>query len=103
MKAFQANPNLNLRSISPSRNGLKEHIKRSCLQSSWLWKEGEKNIGAQNVLDWGWRMDRDRLVPKWQPNENNFDAEMIMKTCSCSTVWENCTCSMNNVKCLIYC
>ena len=53
MKAFLANPNSNLRSIPPSRNGLKEHIKRSCLQSGWLWKEGEKNVAAQNVLDWG--------------------------------------------------
>ena len=36
MKAFQANPNSNLRSIPTSRNGLKERIKRSCLQSGWL-------------------------------------------------------------------
>ena len=58
------------------QNGLKEHIKRSCLQSGWLWKEGEKNVAPQNVLDWGWRMNGDRLVPKWKPNENNFDAEI---------------------------
>ena len=44
MKAFQANPNSNLPSIPPSRNGLKEHIKRSSLQSGWLCKEGENAL-----------------------------------------------------------
>ena len=103
MKAFQANPNSYLRSIPPSRNGLKEHIKRSCLQSGWLWKEGENNVAAQNVLDWGWRMNGDRSVPKRQPNENKFDAEMTTKTCSYSTACKNCRCSKNNAKCLIFC
>ena len=103
MKAFQANPNSYLRSIPPSRNGLKEHIKRSCLQSGWLWKEREKNVAAQNVLDWGWRMNGDRSVPKRQPNENKFDAEMTTKTCSYSTACKNCRCSKNNAKCLIFC
>ena len=46
MKAFQANPNSNLPSIPPSRNGLKEHIKRS-LQSGWLFKEGENALLTQ--------------------------------------------------------
>ena len=90
MKALQANSSSNLRSVPPSRNG-------------WLWKEGEKNVAAQNVFDWGWRMNGDRLAPKWQPNENNFDAEMVTKTCSCSTACKNCRCSKNNVKCLIFC
>ena len=103
MKAIQANRNSNLRSIPISRNDLKEHKKRSCLQSGWSWKKGKKNIALQNVLDWEWRKNGDRLVPKWQPNENNFDAEIIMKTCSCSNACKNCRCRKNNVKCVIFC
>ena len=36
MNAFNANPNSNLRLIPFSRNGLREHTKRACLQSGWL-------------------------------------------------------------------
>ena len=70
MDAFNATPNSNLQSIPFSRKGLKEHTKRACLQSSWLWKEGKKSVASQDPLEWGWKMKNDRFFPKWQPDEN---------------------------------
>ena len=67
MSAFNTNPNSNLRLIPFSRNGLREHTKRACLQSGWLWKEGEKQvISSQSPLEWGWKMKNDKFVPHWQ-------------------------------------
>ena len=53
MDAFNATPDSNLRSIPFSKKGLKEHTKRACLQSGWLWKEGEKSVALQHLLQWG--------------------------------------------------
>ena len=64
---FNATPNLNLRSIPFSRKGLNEHTKRACLQSDWLWKEGDKSV---DPLEWGWKIKNVRFVPKWQPDKN---------------------------------
>ena len=52
MDAFNATPDSNLRSIPFSKKGLKEHTKRACLQSGWLWKEGEKSVASQDPLEW---------------------------------------------------
>ena len=38
MDASNATPHLDLQSIPFSRRRLKEHTKRACLQSGWLWK-----------------------------------------------------------------
>ena len=51
MDAFNATPNSDLPSIPFSIKGLKEHIKRACLQSVWLWKEGEKCVASQDPLE----------------------------------------------------
>ena len=61
MDAFNATPNSNLRLIPFSRKGLKEHTKRACLQSGWLWKEGEKNVASQDTLERGWKMKKTGL------------------------------------------
>ena len=52
MNAFNANPNWNLRLISFSRNGLREHTNRACLQSGWLWKEGENKANWNGDGKW---------------------------------------------------
>ena len=68
MDAFNASPNSNLRSISFSRKCLKEHAKQTCLESGSLWKEDEKSVASQDTLEWGWKMNNSRFVPKWQPD-----------------------------------
>ena len=68
MDAFNAPPNSNLRSISFSRKCLKEHTKQTCLESGSLWKEDEKSVASQDTLEWGWKMNNSRFVPKWQPD-----------------------------------
>ena len=60
--ALNATPNSNLRSIPFSRKGSKEHIKRACLQSGWLWKEGKKCVASQDPLELGWRMKHGMFV-----------------------------------------
>ena len=51
MGAFNATLNSNFQSISFSRKGLKEHIKRARLQSGWLWKEDDKRAASQDPLE----------------------------------------------------
>ena len=101
--AFNATPISNLRSIPFSRKGLKEHTKRACLQSGWLWKGGEKSVASEDPLEGGWKMKNGSFVPKWQPDVIITTVEMISKICCCSTTCKNCRCSKNNVKCLIFC
>ena len=68
MDAFNATLNSDLPSIPFSIKGLKEHIKRACLQSVWLWKEVEKCVASQDPLEWEWKMKNGRFAPKWQPD-----------------------------------
>ena len=101
---FNANPNSNLRLIPFSRNGLRKHTKRACLQSGWLWKEGEKQvISSQSPLEWEWKMKKDKFVPTWQSDEILTTVENVTRTCSCSTTCKNCKCSKNNMKCFVFC
>ena len=103
MDAFSTTPDSDLRSIPFSRRGWKGCTKRASLQSGWLSKEGKKSVASQDPLEWGWKMKNGRFVLKSQPDENFTTVEMISKICCCSTVYKNCRCSKNNVKCLIFC
>ena len=53
MDVFNATPNSNWLPIPFPGKALKEHTKRACLQSGWLWKEGEKSVALQRLLQWG--------------------------------------------------
>ena len=103
MNAFIASPHSNLRLIPCSRNGLREHIKRACLQSGWLWKEGEKDVVLQSPEEWGWAKKNDKFIPNWQSEEVTTTVENVSRTCSCTTTCKNCKCSKNNMKCLVFC
>ena len=104
MYAFNANPNSNLRLITFSRNGLREHTKRACLQNGYLWKEGEKQVkSSQSPLECEWKMKNDKFVPNWQSGEIITTVEKVTRTCSCSTTCKNYKCSNDNIKCLVFC
>ena len=101
---FNANPNSNLRLIPFSRNGLRKHTKRACLQSGWLWKEGEKQvISSQSPLEWEWEMKNDKFVPNWQSGEILKTVVNVTRTCSSSTTCKNCKGSKDSIKCLVLC
>ena len=66
VERFQASPDMNLRSLPLSRPGLIQHIKRSCIQAGWLWRQGISNVSAQNPENWGWIRKNGWYVPCWQ-------------------------------------
>ena len=101
---FAGNEKVNLRQLPPSRLGLIEHVKRASYQSGWIWSLCEKEVLLPDPSFWGWKVDKDEHVPKWQEIESDVDVHSILKTCNCpSAKCKSCFCSKNNYSCLPYC
>ena len=51
---FESKPHDNLRVLPPSRNGLIQHIKRSCYQAGWVWVLSHKEITLPDPRKFRW-------------------------------------------------
>ena len=82
---FECSADNDLRRISMSRPGLLEHVKRSCYQAGYLWKECIENIELPDPTLWGWsRGENNALKPKWQERET-IDILPLINTCTCKS------------------
>ena len=63
MLHFINTPDISLKLIPPSRSGLLQHIKRSTIQVSWLWKLCGTNVEVPDPENWGWIKKDDALLP----------------------------------------
>ena len=99
----QADPKLRL--LPPSRNGLREHVKRAALQGGWIWSEARTDVEFQDPELWGWQWSKNRYVPRWQSEiEDAVDIYGVCITCSCrKAICKNCKCAKAQLKCLPFC
>ena len=51
---FECSPDNDLRKLPMSRPGLIQHVKRSCYQAGYLWRECNENIDLPHPTLWGW-------------------------------------------------
>ena len=101
---FEGNEKINLRQLPPSTYGLKEHVKRASYQSGWIWSLCEKEVILPDPCLWGWKVEKEELIPKWQEIQSDINVHSLIKTCSCSSAkCKSCFCSRNNYPCLLFC
>ena len=100
----------NLRKLPPSRDGLKEHIKRSAFQAGWVWRNKLSNRLPPSKFDWGWKQlpERDDILIQWTSPLSlpKISITQVTSTCRCKsegTKCGNCKCGKHNMICLLYC
>ena len=101
---FECNPDNDLRKLPMSRPGLLQHVKRSCYQAGYIWRECNENIDLPDLTLWGWcRQEGNILVPKWQ-DIPTIEIPPLIDTCSCKTgLCKTCKCSKAKFPCLPFC
>ena len=95
LKSFLRSPAPDLCSITISRSGLIQHIKRSALQAGWVWKDCESSINIPDPTTWGWlclSLNPLTYCPKWC--ETLVDIKKCILTCLCKSFkCDNCKCA----------
>lgn len=91
--------------IPPTKEALRQHLKRTVLQSN-IWKQClNKEISTPDVTEWGWkRISESLLEPYWTilPEASSDCLELV--SCNCKTMCiRNCKCARLNLECTSLC
>ena len=79
-------------------------MKRASYQSGWIWSLCEKEVILPDPCLWGWKVEKEELIPKWQEIQSDINVHSLIKTCSCSSAkCKTCFCSRNNYPCIPFC
>ena len=70
MNQFWCSSENTLRTLSPSRDGLTDRIKRVCIQGGYEWRLLVKDVNFTDPTHWGWRFIDNKYNPKWH-NSND--------------------------------
>ena len=93
-----------LRTLSRSRDGLTEHIKRACLQGGYEWRTPVEDVDFTDTTHWGWRFIDNKYIPKWHDSSDTVDVNYLTQVCSCKkSLCKNWKCAKNKFDCLPYC
>ncbi len=97
-----SNGSRSLDNIPPTKAALFEHVKRSLLQASFIWKQSNRSVQEVPVFDrWGWeRDDRSKhWTPFWTTLANASKACAILLHCGCAKMCKgNCKCCRAGVR-----
>ena len=83
MRDFESSTNNNLRFFPPFKLGLREHVKRACLEAGCVAYQCIRNIELPDPKLFGWWMVNGRYLPKWQEIQEPIDALFVTTTCNC--------------------
>ena len=92
-----SNGSRSLDSIPPTQAALFEHVKRSLLQASFIWKQSITCHQEIPVFDkWGWEQDKHnkQWLPFWTTEADASKASSFLLHCGCTKSCRgNCKCS----------
>ena len=104
LDSFKSSADDDLRKLPPSRSALREHSKRACYQSGFLWKEALGNVTLPDPNLWGWNFDsvKQLYLPLWQSETCSVTIEKFFATCKCYK--QKCTsCKCKGMQCISMC
>ena len=106
LKQLITTPNISLRSLVPSIAGIMQHVKRSSIQTGYLWQTSQRGVTIPDPTKWGWMhspIPDYNYVPLWQDCKM-IDLQLALRVCCCSKgTCSSCFCQKNETKCLRYC
>ena len=96
-----------LDNIPPTQAALFEHVKRSILQASFIWKQ---STTCQQVIpvfyEWGWEQDEHsrQWLPFWTTLADESKACAVLLHCGCTKSCRgNCKCCKAGLRCTALC
>lgn len=96
-----------LDSIPPTQAALFQHIKRSLLQASFVWKQSTTCHQTLPAFDkWGWEYDKrsNQWLPFWTTLADASKACAFLLHCGCTKACRgNCKCSSAGIRCTTLC
>ena len=82
MNQFRCYTDKSPRTLSPSRDGLTEHIKRACLQGGCEWRAPVGDVDFTDARHWGGRFIDNKYIPKWHDSSDTVDVNYLTQVCS---------------------
>ena len=88
---FKSLTDNNLWKLPPSRRALKQHTRRACYQTGYVWQQSVGSLTLPNPEHWGWVFEGNMYQPQWQQEKCPISIESLTLTCSCHKVtFKNC-------------
>ena len=79
MNKFLCSADNSLRTFTPSRDGLTEHIKCVFLQGSYEWRTPVEDMDFVDLRHWGWRFFDNRYIPKLHDPNDTVDINYLLQ------------------------
>ena len=105
LEKFLKSSDNDLRKLPPSKDALIQHIKRSCYQAGFLWRESVEDLDIPDPILWGWTIDENNnYIPLWQLIPSSIDLNTFVATCACKTgKCTSCKCARAEIPCISMC
>lgn len=98
---------LSMERLPPTREALKQHIKRAVYQSSGIWANSlENQIQSLDPEEWGWQLNNvGSLNPLWSTKTSASQDLHLQTKCKCKKLCNSmrCSCKKNKVVCSLMC
>ena len=104
-KYNKSTPN-DLRSLTPSKEALLQHVLRASYQAGYLWWQSVEELKIPDPEQWDWKLDSMEVLfqPLWTTAHSSVTVKDFSMICSCKTgKCKTCKCASNNLSCLSMC
>ena len=92
-----------LRRLPPTRDSLRQHVKRAAFIAGWYWGGClQKGCVVTSPFSWGWEKIGSRMDPTWTTVPAK-SYSTLFTVCACKKKCLNCKCRKQKLRCLPFC